>query len=149
MKPAEKHDQRRASGAAVQMGKNPESGPGPGLESQPGTDPKSGSGFGHEAEPQPGPEPAPESQKTAANNQVEGIDVADVLPPAGANSELQPQDQARPGEIPAAAAAAAAEPPSGQEGVIESEPSELKGEESKSRVSPSESEVKQLDSSSR
>lgn len=127
LKPAEKHHQRRASEAAE---------PGPGLETQPG------SGFGREAEPtpEPGPETASESQQTAANNRIEGIDVEDVLPPDGASSELQPQDQA-PGEIPAAAAPAAVFP-SDQGGAVGSE-------EAERRVSPSESEVKLLDSSSR
>lgn len=121
-----------------------EPGPGPGLEPQPGSGPEPG--FGREPEAKPGSETATESQKTAANNQVEAIDVEDVLPSAGTSSELQPQDQA-PGEIPAAAAAAVL--PSGQGGAMGSEPSERKGEESESSVSPPESQVKQSDSSSR
>lgn len=138
LKPAEKHDQRRASEASVQIVKEP----GPGPESGP----KSGPGFGHEPEPKPGSEPTTESQKTAANKPVDGADVEDALPSAGASCELQPQNQA-PGEIPAAEAKAVL--PSGQGGTMGSEPSELKGDESESRVSPSESEVKQLDRNSR
>lgn len=127
------------------MGKEP--GPGPGLEPQPGSNPTSGPEPGRESESKPGSEPANESQKTAANNQVEGTDVEDVLPSAGASSELQPQHQA-PGESPAAAAPAAVLP-SGQGGAMGSEPSELKGEEPDGSVSPSEPEVKEFDSSSR
>lgn len=87
----------------------------------------------------PESEPAAENQNTAANNQLQRTEVEAVLPSAGDSSELQPQ----------AAVETAAALPSGQGGAMGSDSSQLKGEESKSTVQSSESEVKQLDSSTK
>lgn len=126
------------------MGKEP--GPGPESEPELGSGPRTGPEPEYRCQPEPEtkPEPATESQKTAANNQLQGKDVEDVLPSTGNSHELQPQ---APGEILTAAAAAVL--PSCQGGAMGSESTELKGEESESTVPPSESEVQKLNSSSR